>query len=69
MYQRCLFDGYPDQSDLLDIDDFKLYNELYGATEGDNLITLCAQAILSKISPSDLAFRYGTDVFMILTQG
>ena len=54
---------------LLDIDDFKLYNELYGATEGDNLITLCAQAILSKISPSDLAFRYGTDVFMILTQG
>lgn len=54
---------------LLDIDDFKLYNELYGATEGDNMITLCAQAILSMIRPTDLAFRYGADVFMILTQG
>lgn len=54
---------------LLDIDDFKLYNELYGATEGDNMITLCAQAILSMIRPTDLAFRYGADVFMLLTQG
>lgn len=54
---------------LLDIDDFKLYNELYGATEGDNMITLCAQVILSMIRPTDLAFRYGADVLMILTQG
>lgn len=54
---------------LLDIDDFKLYNELYGATEGDNLITLCAQAIRAKTGPTDLAFRYASDVFMILKQG
>ena len=54
---------------LLDIDDFKLYNELYGAAEGDNMVTLCAQAILSKIGAADLAFRYGADVFMILKQG
>ena len=54
---------------LLDIDDFKLYNELYGAAEGDSMITLCAQAILSKIDAADLAFRYGADVFMILKQG
>lgn len=51
---------------LLDIDDFKLYNELYGAAEGDNLIHQCAQFILEEIGPADMGFRYGADEFLIL---
>lgn len=54
---------------LLDIDDFKLYNELYSAAEGDNLICHCARIILQELSENDLAFRYGADEFLILTQG
>lgn len=54
---------------LLDIDDFKLYNELYGAREGDNLIYRCAQAIFHEIGIGDLAFRYGADEFLILKDG
>lgn len=54
---------------LLDIDDFKLYNELYGAKEGDNLIHRCAQVILQEITPGDMGFRYGADEFLILKNG
>lgn len=54
---------------LLDIDDFKLYNELYGAGEGDGLIHRCAQIILKEIGPNDLGFRYGADQFAILKEG
>ncbi len=51
---------------LLDIDDFKLYNELYGASEGDNLIHRCAQVVLQEIGKGDIAFRFGADEFMVL---
>lgn len=54
---------------VLDIDDFKLYNELYGAKEGDNLIHRCAQIILQKLSTKDMGFRYGADEFLILKDG
>lgn len=54
---------------LLDIDDFKLYNELYGAKEGDNLIHRCSQVILQEITENDIGFRYGADEFLILKDG
>lgn len=54
---------------LLDIDDFKLYNELYGVREGDRLLHLCAQIILQEISATAKAFRFGADEFMILKNG
>ena len=51
---------------LFDIDDFRLYNELYGAKEGDNLIHRCAQMIFQELGPDDLGFRYGADEFLVL---
>ena len=54
---------------LLDVDNFKLYNELYGAKEGDQLIRLCAKIILQEIDEADIAFRYGADEFFILCHG
>lgn len=54
---------------LFDIDDFKLYNELYGAKEGDNLIQHCAQALLQESSDGDICFRFGADEFMIMRNG
>ncbi len=53
---------------LLDIDDFRLYNELYSVREGDNLVHHCAQLILQELSDTDMAFRYGADEFMILRE-
>ena len=54
---------------VLDIDDFKLYNELYGAQESDNLIHRFAQVILQEISSKDIGFRFGADEFLILKAG
>lgn len=54
---------------LLDIDDFRLYNELYSVKEGDNLIHRCAQIILQELNDTDMAFRFGADEFMILREG
>lgn len=54
---------------MLDIDDFKLYNELYGSAEGDKLILQCSRLILQEKEPDDVAFRYGTDEFLILKKG
>lgn len=66
---NCCSDGNNASLILLDIDDFKLYNELYGAKEGDNLIHRCAQIILQEISATDMAFRFGADEFLILKNG
>lgn len=54
---------------LLDIDDFRLYNELYSVKEGDSLIHRCAQMILQELDSTDIAFRFGADEFMILREG
>lgn len=54
---------------LLDIDDFKLYNELYSVREGDRLLKRCAQCILQELTDTDKAFRFGADEFLILKNG
>lgn len=54
---------------LLDIDDFRLYNELYSVKEGDSLIHRCAQIIIKELADTDIAFRFGADEFMILQEG
>lgn len=66
---NCCMEQRPSTLILLDIDDFRLYNELYGVKEGDQLIHRCAQIILQEISEEDLAFRFGADEFMILMAG
>lgn len=66
---NCCSDEAPASLILLDIDDFKLYNELYSVREGDRLLHLCAQIILQELSDTDKAFRFGADEFLILKNG
>lgn len=54
---------------IFDIDDFKLYNELYGSKEGDSLIQRCAQAVIHEMDSQDTAFRFGADELMLLKDG
>jgi len=52
---------------LINIDSFKKYNDRYGYPQGDNCLTAIAQAIAKALPrPTDLAFRYGNDVFSVL---
>ncbi|NUO60588.1 MAG: EAL domain-containing protein [Hamadaea sp.] len=51
---------------LLDIDDFKLVNDMYGHPVGDYLLVTCARRIESVIGPADLAARIGGDEFGVV---
>jgi len=55
---------------ILDIDDFKAYNDSYGHIEGDRALKLVAQSFAEEIKrPGDLAARYGGEEFVaILTE-
>lgn len=51
---------------MLDVDDFKLYNDSLGHIAGDMALCACADTIKSCIRKSDQAIRYGGDEFLII---
>ncbi|MDR0375185.1 MAG: GGDEF domain-containing protein [Treponema sp.] len=53
---------------LLDIDDFKSINSVYGHIEGDNVLRNVAVSIKGCIRASDLVVRYGNDEFILAVQ-
>ena len=57
---------------LLDLDNFKKYNDTFGHLEGDTVLRETGQIISSSIRSADLAFRYGGEEFIVIlpeTQG
>lgn len=53
----------------LDVDKFKLVNDTYGHSVGDNLLIELANHITSILSKNDTAYRIGGDEFAILLEG
>jgi diguanylate cyclase (GGDEF)-like protein len=51
---------------LIDIDNFKLVNDLYGHTAGDRLLITLSELIRSVLPQGSLAARLGGDEFVIL---
>ena len=51
---------------MLDIDDFKLYNDSLGHMAGDMALCAVAEVIKNSIRKSDMAIRYGGDEFLII---
>jgi diguanylate cyclase (GGDEF)-like protein len=51
---------------MIDIDDFKLYNDLNGHQAGDLALQMTAQALKSALRSADVASRYGGEEFCIL---
>ncbi|HSW62387.1 MAG TPA: diguanylate cyclase [Dissulfurispiraceae bacterium] len=51
---------------ILDIDNFKKYNDSYGHTAGDSLLAEISRIMLREIRESDLAVRYGGEEFLVL---
>lgn len=52
---------------MIDVDDFKLYNDLYGHVEGDRCLRLVATALQSAASrPGDFVARYGGEEMAML---
>jgi diguanylate cyclase (GGDEF)-like protein len=52
---------------LLDLDNFKEYNDRFGHLAGDKMLAKCGKIILSNIRENvDIAFRYGGDEFAVI---
>lgn len=51
---------------MLDIDNFRTFNEKYGHDMGDNVLRLVAKSIQETIRNADIAARYGGEEFTII---
>lgn len=51
---------------FLDLDHFKVINDTFGHSVGDQVLKLVAQRILSSVREEDTASRFGGDEFVIL---
>jgi diguanylate cyclase (GGDEF)-like protein len=54
---------------LLDVDDFKSYNDNFGHVAGDVLLKDLAQLLLSATRDEDLLARYGGEEFALVVRG
>jgi diguanylate cyclase (GGDEF)-like protein/PAS domain S-box-containing protein len=51
---------------LLDLDDFKAFNDAYGHIEGDQVLSRFGQVVKRCLRQTDSAYRYGGEEFTIL---
>lgn len=58
--------GHPLSLILLDIDNFKRYNDTYGHLEGDKVLTVLADSMRENLRNIDSAYRYGGEEFTVL---
>lgn len=58
--------NYPMSFMMIDIDDFKVYNDLNGHQAGDRALEITAQCLHAALRKGDVASRYGGEEFSIL---
>lgn len=58
--------GSPLSLVMLDLDDFKKVNDLYGHSRGDNVLASVANALKNKVRRSELPARRGGDEFAVI---
>ena len=71
-YNRCYYEEYVADNVLgggvamLDLDDFKIYNDLFGHSVGDAVLKAVVATIKSHIRSTDRLIRYGGDEFLLI---
>ena len=66
MLERCCRDDRPLALIMLEIDNFKRYNDTYGHQRGDEVLHIVADLLRKGSRASDVVARYGGDEFMIV---
>jgi diguanylate cyclase (GGDEF)-like protein len=51
---------------MLDLDNFKQHNDVYGHQAGDQLLIFVGELLRASVRPEDVAIRYGGDEFVLL---
>ena len=51
---------------MIDLDDFKLFNDIYGHDMGDQVLCIVADVIKNCIRKTDKLIRYGGDEFLLI---
>nr|WP_246344071.1 GGDEF domain-containing protein [Acidocella aromatica] len=65
-YSRAKRTGAPLSLLMLDIDNFKQYNDNFGHLAGDSALQSVARVLLSSLRPYDFLARYGGEEFAII---
>jgi len=63
---RCQRYGHSLAMMMVDIDEFRSFNDDYGQRAGDNVLEVCGKVIKENIRKFDRAFRYGGEEFVIV---
>ncbi len=58
--------GYPMSFMMIDVDDFKSFNDTFGHTEGDKALRIVGRCLRETLRSADVAARYGGEEFSIL---